>query len=105
MMKLGDTCRRIHGIQSQSMLAVLLKYRLLVFVCISNKSSFVMNNYYDTISKVIIIFVTAILKKRQNDRDMQTIVTHGSALHVGMAAKKNGSSNQCISSYTAITRP
>ena len=33
------------------------------------------------------------------------IVTHNSALNVGMAPKKNGGSNQCISSYTAITRP
>ena len=32
------------------------------------------------------------------------IVTHDSALHVGMAPKKNGGSNECISSYTPITR-
>ena len=32
------------------------------------------------------------------------IVTYNSALHVGMALKKNGGFNQCISSYKPITR-
>ena len=36
--------------------------------------------------------------------DLSFIVTHDSALQVGMAPKKNGGSNECISSYTPITR-
>ena len=37
--------------------------------------------------------------------DSACIVMHGSVLHVGMAPEKNGGSNQCISSYTTISRP
>ena len=42
---------------------------------------------------------------RASNHACKAIVMHGSVLHVGMAQKKNGGSNQCISSYTTITRP